>query len=134
MHRLLIQCLAMLTMLASVVHAQCLIACSFQTQASAATVQTAVETMSSGEHSCCPHQSGQKPSSSEKPCSPSGQAVTTAASEPSGSAPVMASPATLERLGCSLLPPIDFQNRFSPPVPIDGAGPAVLSSISILRI
>jgi hypothetical protein len=130
MSRWLMQCLTVVTMLASVVHAQCLLACSTQLPAQA----SAVLSDDSGEHSCCPHQSDRKSQNSEKPCRPDSSAINLPTDEISAAASVVLPVALLDQSGGALLPVLAFQTRHTPDASPDSSTLSLLSSISILRI
>ncbi|HMF76901.1 MAG TPA: hypothetical protein VK604_14675 [Bryobacteraceae bacterium] len=130
MSRLLIQCLTIVTMLASILHAQCLAVCSLQAAPHAATIQSA----HGGEHSCCPHPGDQKSQNSEKPCPPNSPAFSPASTEASSAASVVLPAAILDHCGGVLLPVLDFHARLAPAASADRPGLSLRSSISILRI
>jgi hypothetical protein len=130
MSRWLIQCLTVVTMLASIFHAQCLLACSLQMPAHAA----AALNVPSGEHSCCPHQSDQKSQNSEKPCRTDSPAISPAANEVSVATNIVLPVAVLDQPGGALLPALNFHSRQAPTASPASSSLSLLSSISILRI
>jgi hypothetical protein len=130
MSRWLIQCLTVVTMLASILHAQCLFACSLQMPAHA----TAALNVPSGEHSCCPHQSDQKSQNSEKPCRTDSPAISPATNEVSVATNIVLPVVLLSQPGGELLPALNFHSRLTAAVYPDSSSLSLLSSISILRI
>jgi hypothetical protein len=130
MSRWLIQCLTVVTMLASILHAQCLLACSLQMPVHA----TAALNVSSGEHSCCPHQSDQKSQNSEKPCRPDSSAINLPANEVSMATNIVLPVAVLDQPGGALVPALNFHSRLTPNASPASSSLSLLSSISILRI
>jgi hypothetical protein len=117
-------------MLASVIHAQCLFACSLQTPAQV----SAVQNVHGEEHSCCPHQSGQKNQNPDKPCRADSPAINVANNEVSDTASVVLPVTMLDQSGATLLPALNFQTRLAPAASPDSSTLSLLSSISILRI
>jgi hypothetical protein len=130
MSRWLIQCLTVVTMLASILHAQCLLACSLQMPTHA----TAALNVPSGEHSCCPHQSDQKNQGSEKPCRPDSSTINLPANEVSVATNIVLPLAVLDQPGGALLPALNFRSRLTPAASPASSSLGLLSSISILRI
>jgi hypothetical protein len=130
MSRWLIQCLTVVTMLASILHAQCLLACSLQMPAHA----TAALNVPSGEHSCCPHQDDQQSQNSEKPCGTDSPAISPAANEVSIATNIVLPVAVLDQPGGALLPALNFPSRLTPAASPASSSLSLLSSISILRI
>jgi hypothetical protein len=130
MSRWLIQCLTVATMLASILHAQCLFACSLQIPAHA----TAALNVPSGEHSCCPHQSDQKSQNSEKPCRTDSPAISPVANEVSVATNIILPLAARDQPGGALLPALNFRSRLTPAASPVSSSLSLLSSISILRI
>ncbi|HEY1949401.1 MAG TPA: hypothetical protein VGG97_20505 [Bryobacteraceae bacterium] len=131
MSRRLIQCLMVVTMLASILHGQCLLACSLQMPAHA----TAALNVPSGEHSCCPHQSDQKSQNSEKPCRTDSAAISPSANEVSVATNIVLLPVVLlDQPRGALLPSLNLHSHPTPAGAPDSSSLSLLSSISILRI
>jgi hypothetical protein len=117
-------------MLASILHAQCLFACSLEMPAHA----TAALNVPSGEHSCCPHQNDQKSQNSEKPCRTDSPAISPVANEVSVATNIVMPVVLLSQPGGGLLPALNFHSRLTPTASSASASLSLLSSISILRI
>jgi hypothetical protein len=116
-------------MLASILHAQCLLSCSIQTPVHANTVLN----VQSGEHSCCPHQSDQQNQSSEKPCRTDTPAINLAANEVTTANVVL--PVTMSDQPDSIVAPtLHLQASLLPAASQESSTSNLLSSISILRI
>jgi hypothetical protein len=129
MSRWLIQCLTVATMLASLLHGQCLFSCSLQSPAHAT---VAAHVKSSG-HSCCPEPDGQKGKNSEKPCQPDSPAISPAGSDAQLTSNLVLPIVLLEQPGGLPLPP-DFSIRITTDFPPDSSSLGLRSSICILRI
>ena len=129
MSRWVIQCLTVVTMLASLLHGQCLFACSMQLPAHA----TIAPSVRSGAHACCPHTDEQKSQNSEKPCQPD-SAVMNPASSAAPPATNMALPIVLLDLCGEPRPSLSSSTRHVPNVPTASSRLSLRSSISILRI
>ncbi len=121
---------AVATMLASILHAQCLLACSLQTPAPV----SAVLNLHSGEHSCCPHQSDSKSRSSEKPCRTDSSEINTAVNEASVATNIVLPVVLLAQPGGDLLPAPSCQPRARVKHSPDSSTRSLLSSVFILRI
>ncbi len=109
MSRWLIQCLTVVTMLASLLHGQCLLSCSLQSPPHASVVPPA----ESGAHPCCPHSDDQKSQNSEKPCQPDSAAINPASSDAQLTTSMVLPIVLLDQPG-GLLPPLNLPTRLAP--------------------
>lgn len=131
MSSLLIRCITIVTMLAAVVHAQCVVVCSLQS----ATQTTTSVNIQSGEHSCCPHQQdAPQNQNSQKPCPPHQAVIGPGATESSMAAHITFSAAMLRSSPTVLPLLLDLQAHCGRGTASGSSSLNLLSSISILRI
>jgi hypothetical protein len=129
MSRWLTQCLTVVAMLASLLHGQCLLACSLRSPVQA----TAAPQVADGAHSCCPQPSNEKSQKSEKPCQPDSVVVNPASNDAQPATNMLLPIALPAQLGGLLAPP-NAPTRLAPHLSLINSPVSLRSSISILRI
>src|ERR1700679_3274936 len=101
MGRWLIQCMTVVTILASLLHGQCLLSCSLQPP-----VHKAVSPqVKNGVHSCCPQPDDQKNQKSEKPCQPDSPVINPISNTAQPTANALMPLVLLDQPGGLLTPP-----------------------------